>query len=94
MHNIIGSITSNTLIISSEVGAAILTPRHLLLNGPIIFEVELAQRISRHVAIYFSMVLLKACWASFVSLSTSVSTTTVKKYVSKFKMCCKQLKYL
>jgi hypothetical protein len=25
---------------------------------------------------YFSMVLLRACWASFVNLSTSLRTTT------------------
>lgn len=42
--------------------------------------VELQHRISRHVAVYFSIVLRKECWASFVSLSTSVNTTTVKQY--------------
>ena len=38
--------------------------------------VELVTRMTRQVAMYFSMVLLSACCASFVSLSTSVSTTT------------------
>ena len=38
--------------------------------------VELVTRMTRQVAMYFSMVLLSACWASLVNRSTSVRTTT------------------
>lgn len=38
----------------------------------------------RHVAVYFSIVLLNACWASLVSLSTSVSKTTRKVSTTGF----------
>lgn len=45
------------------------------------FEVEVEHRMRRQVAIYFSIVRRKACWASLVSLSTSVSKTTEKKNI-------------
>ena len=64
---------------SSTVGAATLTPKQRLRIAGITLLVELQHKISRHVVVYFSIVLRKECWASFVSLSTSVNTTTVKK---------------
>ena len=51
-------------------------PKHRLLMAGITLLVELQQRISLHVAMYFSMVLRRACCAPFVSWSTSVNTTT------------------
>lgn len=42
-------------------------------------EVEVEHRMRRHVLMYFSIVRRSACWASFVSLSTSVSNTTEKQ---------------
>ena len=41
-------------------------------------EVELAIKMIRHVAIYFSIVRLNACCASLDRRSTSVITTTLK----------------
>jgi hypothetical protein len=38
--------------------------------------VELQTRMSRQVAMYFSIVRRKACWASLDNRSTSVNTTT------------------
>ena len=61
------------------VGAGTLTARHLLLMAGISLLVELQTSIRRHVPVYSSMVRLNACWASLVSLSTSVSTTTDHK---------------
>ena len=69
----------NSYFTSSIVGAATLTPRQRLRMAGMTLLVELQQRIIRHVAMYFSMVLLRACWASLVSRSTSVSTTTAEK---------------
>uniref|UniRef100_A0A2D4P1B5 Uncharacterized protein n=1 Tax=Micrurus surinamensis TaxID=129470 RepID=A0A2D4P1B5_MICSU len=63
---------------SPILGAETRTARHLLLIGAMTFDVELQQRINLQVAIYFSIVLRNACWASFVSLSTSVNSTTLK----------------
>ncbi len=65
---------------SSTLGRGTLTARHLLLMGAITFEVELQHRISRQVDMYFSIVRRKACWASLVRRSTSVSSTTVKTW--------------
>ena len=65
---------------SSRLGAATLIPRHLLLMAGMTLLVELQHRTSRQVAMYFSMVLRKACWASFDSLSTSVKTTTANEH--------------
>lgn len=64
---------------SSMLGSGTLTARHLLLMGEITFEVELQQRIRRQVPMYFSMVRRKACCASLVRRSTSVSSTTGKR---------------
>ena len=64
---------------SSVLGKGTLTARHRLWIGPMTFEVEVEHRMRRQVAIYFSIVRRKACWASLVSLSTSVSKTTEKK---------------
>lgn len=69
---------------SSIFGAGIRTARHRLLMGAMTFDVELQQRINLQVAIYFSIVLLNACWASFVSLSTSVNSTTKNKWAITF----------
>lgn len=68
------------LLTSSTLGRGTLTARHLLLMGAITFEVELQHRISRQVNMYFSIVRRKACWASLVRRSTSVSSTTVKTW--------------
>jgi hypothetical protein len=68
-------------MMSSWLGAGTLMARHLLWSGAIIFEVEFAHRIKRQVVMYFSMVLLRACWASLVNLSTSVSITTRNKHL-------------
>lgn len=62
---------------SSVVGAATLTPKQRLRIAGMTLLVELQHKISRHVAVYFSIVRRKECWASFVSLSTSVNTTTI-----------------
>lgn len=61
---------------SSVVGRGTLMARHRLRIGPMTLEVDVEHRIRRQVAMYFSIVRRKACWASFVSLSTSVSSTT------------------
>lgn len=58
------------------LGAGTRTARHLLRIGGITLDVELQHKINLQVDIYFSMVLRKACWASLVSLSTSVNNTT------------------
>ena len=49
--------------ISSYSGHAILSIRHLDLNGAITLPNDSAVRIILHLFIYFSMVLLKAAWA-------------------------------
>lgn len=67
---------------SSVLGRGTLIAKQRLLIGPITLEVELQQRMRRQVDIYFSMVRRKACWASFVSLSTSVSNTTEKQWTN------------
>lgn len=64
---------------SSVLGRGTLIARQRLLIGPMTLEVEVEQRMSLQVAMYFSIVRRKACWASFVSLSTSVSNTTEKR---------------
>ena len=65
-----------TWLTSSMLGAGTRTARHLLRIGGITLDVELQHKINLQVDIYFSMVLRKACWASLVSLSTSVNNTT------------------
>lgn len=67
------------LLTSSVLGRGTLTARQRLLIGPMTLEVDVEQRMRRQVDMYFSMVRRKACWASFVSLSTSVSITTKEK---------------
>lgn len=66
-------------MISSLVGDDTRIPKQRLFIAGKTREVELTHRISRQVATYFSIVLLSACWASFVSSSTSVITITLKK---------------
>lgn len=74
---------------SSVLGRGTLTARQRLWIGPMTLEVEVEQRMRRQVAMYFSIVRRKACWASFVSLSTSVSTTTEdKKCADYYKSDC------
>lgn len=63
-------------ITSSTEGAGTRIPKHRLFIAGITLLVELQHKMSRHVAMYFSIVRRSACWASFVSLSTSVSNTT------------------
>ena len=41
---------------------------------------ELVTRMTLQVDMYFSIVLLRACWASLVNLSTSVKTTTLNSF--------------
>lgn len=67
---------------SSELGRGTLIARQRLRIGSMTLEVEVEHRIRRQVAMYFSIVRRKACWASFVSLSTSVSNTTENKKVT------------
>lgn len=64
---------------SSVLGRGTLIARQRLRIGPMTLEVEVEQRMRRQVPMYFSIVRRKACWASFVSLSTSVSNTTENK---------------
>lgn len=61
---------------SSILGAATLIPKHLLRMAGMTLLVDTQHRISLQVDMYFSMVRRRACWASFVSLSTSVKRTT------------------
>ena len=63
---------------SSTVGAATRMIRQRLLMAGITLLVELQHSMSLHVLMYFSIVRLRACWAFFVSLSTSVNTTTTQ----------------
>ena len=79
------SLLSNT---SSSVGAATLTPKHRLLIAGMTLLVELQHKMILHVATYFSIVLLKACWASFVSRSTSINTTTKRQDKSFKNVIC------
>lgn len=67
---------------SSVLGRGTLIARQRLRIGPMTLEVEVEQRMRRQVYMYFSIVRRKACWASFVSLSTSVSNTTENKSVT------------
>ena len=76
-------------------GAAILMPRHRERMAGMTLLVELQQRMRRHVDVYFSMVRRRACWASLVNRSTSVSTTTVTKEAIHVVQCIlKQLRSL
>lgn len=67
---------------SSVLGRGTLMARQRLRIGPMTLEVEVEHKMRRQVPMYFSIVRRKACWASFVSLSTSVSNTTENKSVS------------
>ena len=69
--------SKSNAITSSLVGAATRIPKHRLLMAGMTLLVELQQSTSLHVAMYFSIVLRRACCASLVSWSTSVRTTTV-----------------
>lgn len=71
---------------SSVLGRGTLIARQRLLIGPMTLEVEVEHKMRRQVLMYFSIVRRKACWASFVSLSTSVSNTTEKKqFTNQYK---------
>lgn len=61
------------------LGRGTLMARQRLRMGPMTLELEVEQRTRRQVDVYFSMVRLNACWASLVSLSTSVSRTTEQR---------------
>ena len=65
------AIFIKTFPMSPSEGAGTLSWRHLLRTASMIFVVELVSKIIRQVAIYDSIVFLKACCAFFVSLSTS-----------------------
>lgn len=75
-----------TWLTSSMLGAGTRTARHLLRIGGITLDVELQHKINLQVDIYFSMVLRKACWASLVSLSTSVNKTTERRNKTNFNL--------
>ena len=77
-HDILQTLSFPT---SSKDGAATLSPRHLLLIAGMTLLVELQHKINLQLAMYFSMVRRRACWASFVRRSTSVSTTTATQCV-------------
>lgn len=66
---------------SSVLGRGTLMARQRLRIGPMTLEVDVEHKMRRHVLMYFSIVRRKACWASFVSLSTSVSNTTERQKV-------------
>lgn len=63
----------------SSDGAPTLSSKHLDLMGPIILDVELAQRMTRRLDVNFSMVRRKADWASRLSPSASLMMTTEKR---------------
>lgn len=67
------------MLASSVLGRGTLMARQRLRIGPMTLEVEVEHKMRRHVLMYFSMVRRSACWASFVSLSTSVSNTTKRQ---------------
>lgn len=75
-HSITSKSKDSFGITSSILGAATLIPKHLLLMAGMTLLVDTQHRISLQVDMYFSMVRRRACWASFVSLSTSVKRTT------------------
>ena len=70
-------------MMSSWEGAGTLTGKHRLRIAGITLLELLQHKMSRHVAMYFSMVRRSACWASLVNLSTSSSTTTAQGQNSK-----------
>lgn len=71
---------------SSIVGVGTLTPRHRLLIAGMTLLVELQHKMIRQEAMYFSIVLLRACCASFVRRSTSVRMTTGRKDIANFTL--------
>lgn len=79
IYQILNPKTVPTLLTSSVLGRGTLTARQRLLIGSMTLEVDVEQRMMRQVDMYFSIVRRKACWASFVSLSTSVSNTTERR---------------
>lgn len=74
--------------ISSSVGAATLTSSVLLRMGAIMLLVEFANKISRKLGLYFSIVLLSAACASRVKWSASLITTTLKRCFALKSTCC------
>jgi hypothetical protein len=66
-----------TQVTSSRLGAATRMSRHRLLIGAINRLVLLAQSIIRMFDMYFSMVRLRAAWASLDNESASFITTTI-----------------
>jgi hypothetical protein len=68
---------SKTPVISSAVGAATRTRRHRDLIGAMSLDVELAQRMIRILAMYFSIVRRSAACASRERESASLMITTV-----------------
>lgn len=74
-------VTYYLRLTSSVLGRGTLIARQRLRIGPITLEVEVEHKMRRQVPMYFSIVRRRACWASFVSLSTSVSNTTENESV-------------
>ena len=82
------SVRHNSVRLASSVlGRGTLMARQRLRIGPMTLEVEVEHRMRRQVLMYFSIVRRKACWASFVSLSTSVSSTTDKQKSDTAVLC-------
>ncbi|GMF13324.1 unnamed protein product [Ambrosiozyma monospora] len=68
-------------------GAGTLMDNVLDLIGSMILEVELQTNTSLILAEYFSMVLLKAAWASLVMDSASFMTTTLNFFLFGWCEC-------
>lgn len=73
---------------SLSVGAATLTSRVRERIGAMMLEVLLARRINRRLGLYFSMVRLRAAWASRVRWSASLITTTLNRCFAPRSTCC------
>lgn len=74
--------------ISSSEGAGTRTSSVLDRIGAMILAVVLASRINRIFGLYFSMVLLRAAWASLVRWSASLITTTLNRCLADWSTCC------
>mmetsp|Transcript_15236 Transcript_15236/g.39171 ORF Transcript_15236/g.39171 Transcript_15236/m.39171 type:complete len:239 (-) Transcript_15236:355-1071(-) len=78
----------SVLTMSSMVGAATRTPRHRDRIAPITLLDELQHRMYLQLDMYFSMIRRSACCASFVSLSASEITTTLKPRACPKSITC------
>ena len=73
---------------SFSVGAATLTSRVRDRIGAMMLDVLLARRINRRLGLYFSIVRLRAAWASRVRWSASLITTTLNRCFAPRSTCC------